>query len=79
MCLTAVNKALIINVNQLHCVGGKMKPIKKELGKKYETIRITPEAKKACINAAIEESKQQGRIVSLVEMASKAILEQYKQ
>jgi hypothetical protein len=78
MCLTTVNKALIMNVNQSHCEGVKMKPIKKELGTKYETIRITPEAKKICIEAAIEASKEQGRIVSLVEIASKAIIEKHK-
>jgi hypothetical protein len=50
-----------------------MKPIKKEL-KKYETIRITPEAKKALIALALKETQKEGRLVSLVEMGSKAIL-----
>lgn len=51
----------------------KMKPINKKLGIKYETIRITPDAKKLLIARAINESARLGRMVSLVEAASTLI------
>lgn len=51
-----------------------MRPVN-QTTQKYETIRVTPEAKEACLKAALEEGVKQGRRVPLSEVASRLIME----
>lgn len=43
---------------------------------KYETIRVTPEAKAACLKAALQEGAKLGKRVAISDIASRILIEQ---
>jgi hypothetical protein len=56
----------------------KMRPANTEL-KKYETIRVTSEAKAAVLELALREGVEKGRRISIADVASRLILEAHRQ